>query len=778
MAKDNLTEAEKNEQLQRSELKSKCEAAGKAYKKMLDPVKEDKVPEEYRYNAKRQFILEYKDVVEDYLADPELSKESINEGFADTVTLYKQIFYGKKEPKNLGSPEAQEKNKAAEKKLAERTLARRGTSELIYDTMKENGLAVTEDSDVEDIQAESHITGAQKTGLKDISQWMLRNMDKTGIAGDSKGPFVRGCVLRQPARVKLCAYYLVETDARKLSGEALQKAVAESQKPSYVPNLTRFKDKMIASKFKFWKRFTGDQFYWHKLSESMRYAIQAKPVLMRFGELGPLVVTEADATPAQDGALEQQNDSMGSGAGTPAKKEKKLNSSYEIMLKCRDDIVMLLDKKEKSASGGEWTSKDARKLERAQEGFLKHSIETVKQIEAGEVESFEAEDGKISEVNEKIGLAGTAVGVTASGLSNKKVGKAIDWVADLFDSARISSYMETGGNWISSGTSVLSFASIIVDIVRWAKKDGYSSHTTKIEEAASFFSQLTEVANQGLETYMGIKGIEETSALGLQMTGWGNLVTGGVAMAVGATTIATKGRQRTHLTDSQNAINANKDIGQDDKRKTNDLIELQRRNLKLKQNQGGAAMVSGALNVIAGVVALTGLGAPLAAVFSAAASVISLFSSVWAFFKKKSNKLAAIDAYIQMDRIFPGVSAKIKETCKTQNKTGKDAGKSVEIPSDDDIKQYIRLEAAANLCCYSTDDLYNYLTREYAELIYSKVFYKDDGKTPITYKDGKPELSETNKQYADLLKGFGLKAKYDKDKPRPTVLAIQKRMRV
>ena len=342
MATKNLTEEQKNEQARRSELKDKCKAAGKAYKKMLGPVAQDKVPEEYRYNAKRQFILEYKDVVEEYLADQELSKESIHEDFGEVVTLYKQLFYGKKEPKNPSSPEEQKKNKATEKKLAERTLARRGTSEIIYSTMKENGMAVSEDSEVEDIQADSQLTGAQKTGLKDISQWMLRNMDKTGIMGDSKAPFVRGCVLRQPARVKLCAYYLVETDARKLSGEALQKAVVESQRPSYVPNLARFKDKMIASKFKFWKRFTGDQFYWQKLSESMRFAMQAKPILMKFGELGASEVTEADGASKQDAATDQQTNSTGSGAGTPATgKPKKLNSSYEIMLKCRNDIIML-----------------------------------------------------------------------------------------------------------------------------------------------------------------------------------------------------------------------------------------------------------------------------------------------------------------------------------------------------------------------------------------------------------------------------------------------------
>ena len=774
--KKNITEEEKNEQAKRRELKNKCKAAGKAYKKMLDPIALDKVPEDYRYNAKRQFILEYKDVVEEYLADQELSKESIHESFGDVVTLYKQMFYGKKEPKNLGSPEVQEANKATERKLAERTLARRGTSELIYSTMKENGMSVMEDASVDEIQADSQLTGAQKTGLKDISQWMLRNMDKTGIMGDSKAPFVRGCVLKQPARVKLCAYYLIEKDAGKLSGEALQKAVTESQSPGYVPNLVRFKDKMIENKFKFWKRFTGGQFRWQKLSESMRFAIQARPALMKFGELGPTLATEEDAQKTPSDA--EKTGGTGSGAGTPPRKKRPFNLYYEMMLVNRDELIRLLDKKEKSATGGEWTRKDAGDLARAQKGFLKYGIETVQQIQNGEVESYEPDEGKLTKATDGMGKIEKGIGGIASGMSNEKVGKAVDWIADLVHSPRISNLLETRGEWIGASTGVITFASMIIDIVRWAKKDGYSSHTTKVDEAASFFNQITEIAKQGLEGYMGIADIAEKSAQGLQMTGIANVVAGGVSMITGGTQIATGGIQRSHLTNAQNAIASNADVNYDDKRKTDNMIALQRRNLKLKQNQGGAAMVSGALNVIAGALALSGVGVGLAAVFTTAATVISMASSIFAFFKKKSNKNAAIDEYIQMDRIYPGVSAKIKEACKVQNLAGKNAGKSAEMPKDEDIKKYIRLEAAANLCCYGIDDLYNYLTREYAELLYSKVFCKDDGVTPIEYRDGKPELSKTNKQYAELLKGFGLKAKYDEKKPRPTVLTIQKRMRV
>lgn len=753
---------EKQKQKEINKRKDEYKQAGKAYKKMLKPLKSSKFPAEFIEKSKAQFLQEYKEVVEDYLQDEDMKNEAISEEFTSLVDYYKGSSQSAAGKESTGTQEGVG-----------------GISGLIRKGIKDAGEDVLGEGN-EELESNASISGGQMKGLKDISRWMLRNMDKTGIIGDSKAQFVQNYILRQPARLKLCAYYLVETDARKLSGEKLREAVVESQSSRYVPNLERFKSKMLATKFKFWKRFDGSQFYWEKLSESMRYAVAHAPDILKIGDLGSPEVTASDGaggdqdSEGKKDSEKKQTDGTGSGAGSPASSEGGGAKIAYARFKLLENMILdQLKKKETLKKQNKWTQDDQNKLDLLVKDYAqsgKTISEAVRDgligdIEAEEVEGYEAEDGKISkgqDIADVIG--GTVIGTSGDIVSADKLLKIVK-------DEKHTTRMEASGNWLGTISGVVSFGILIADVVRMAKKDSYVSGTTKVEEASSVIESVIDLASDGLDLYKGFMNIEDKSKFATQSSGIAGMVTGSVAVVAGAVQMTTAGIQKSHLTNATESIQKNTELSDKDKERAANAAKLQKRLLDDKQVTAGLNMAVGALNVAAGALMFTGVGATVAAVLSGVATGLSLISSVYSFFKSKSNTKKTIDEYIHMDDIYPIVQKDIESKITKEQKE-----KGVTPPKESKIKDYIRMEAAAQMGCIGIDDFINYITRQYAVLIHDKALLQADGKTPVAIgSDGKPVLSQTNKDFAEMLKGYGLKADYKKGKP--TVNTIQKRMK-
>lgn len=129
--------------------------------------------------------------------------------------------------------------------------------------------------------ADNTVTEEQRKGIADFERWLYRNCDKTGISllgGKSKRDFVNEFV-KLPTRVKLNTLYLLQNgkDKTAQTDEDLKK----SQK-SYVPKLSKIKDKMIKSKAKVWTRFNGTQFNWKKLQQTISIAKDKEEELKAF----------------------------------------------------------------------------------------------------------------------------------------------------------------------------------------------------------------------------------------------------------------------------------------------------------------------------------------------------------------------------------------------------------------------------------------------------------------------------------------------------------------
>lgn len=110
----------------------------------------------------------------------------------------------------------------------------------------------------------------QLKGLALVDQWFLRNYNNSGLGGslinvrNHHGELVSE-LLGKTKRERLFIYYLIETGKRKNPGVF---DLFASQ--AYTPNLEKFKDRMLASKFKIMSHIMGSYVYMGKVTEALQ----------------------------------------------------------------------------------------------------------------------------------------------------------------------------------------------------------------------------------------------------------------------------------------------------------------------------------------------------------------------------------------------------------------------------------------------------------------------------------------------------------------------------
>ncbi len=115
------------------------------------------------------------------------------------------------------------------------------------------------------------LTLEQIQGIEDVDRWLFRNFRNGGWLG-AVLPFLKNNnsdfvlrILSMSKRERLYVYYMIESKARC---NPKPDDLVKSQ--TYIPNLANFKDKMIATKWKFMNRaFSGGYVYWHKMDQAM-----------------------------------------------------------------------------------------------------------------------------------------------------------------------------------------------------------------------------------------------------------------------------------------------------------------------------------------------------------------------------------------------------------------------------------------------------------------------------------------------------------------------------
>ena len=128
-------------------------------------------------------------------------------------------------------------------------------------------------------EVDAALTPLQLKALDEVDQWFVRNFNNAGLVGslidvrNHHGEIVSE-LLSKTKRERLFIYYLIENRHRK---EPNIFDVYGSQ--GYIPNLNRFKEQMLATKFKPMSHIMGDYTYMFKLTEAMQINRDYKPLI-------------------------------------------------------------------------------------------------------------------------------------------------------------------------------------------------------------------------------------------------------------------------------------------------------------------------------------------------------------------------------------------------------------------------------------------------------------------------------------------------------------------
>lgn len=608
----------------------------------------------------------------------------------------------------------------------------------------------------------SQISDAQKNGLKEIAKWMYRNINDTGAINlaPTQERFVR-MILNLPARMKLLMYYLIENKKR-------HKPTAEDiilSQTDYTPDLSNFKDQMIASKFKFWKRVDGSYVYWNKLEETLQIARKAVTMLEAFGNMG-----SPDAVGHMEQQLSQNN--LNYSEQNPLKTNSVLerNVALENFVNGLKDHKNLLQQREEKKGNNQNTDQIDEDIEKSAQEIIKKYKELafIDEKIAGE-ESFSESNSEKAEFYTSIG--GKGLGVAGNINMVEKAASFISWhIGDL----HLENLNLTSGvfNTLGGVAALVSTITGIVNLAQSGREETADEVAGKIMGIIQNFAGIASTLVKASYTLKNAKIVGDTA-----QTIAGKAAIASANKAGGAASIATgtldmiggiyqMGRGMYQSINAENIHKQMSGLDEKDQKKADDIFRLQQKIMDSKVGSGGMKAISGSLQIIGGILSMSGVASPVGAILSGIATGMSLAVSIKEYVEKKHNRTAVIDSYIKMKEIKKIVLEKIENDSR---------GK--QVSKDDDLEDQIRSEVIACLGFSGEQTFYVHITRVYARFLIQKAFYNDQGNV-ITADAVK--VSGEN-PYAKMIRTFGLKPIYPADEhqsPKPDVDSLAKKMTI
>lgn len=783
----------------RSDPKKKAmKKTAEAYSRVMSFSKGDKTNLIDADKQSDAFVEMHAEVISDYIKS--FSSEKSSQEIDNLIQAYFRRFPDQKpaepvapekdpaqaqEQESTGDTSTDVAKEESKPKTDDGKAKRDNVNEALNQALSDTELNIDQEQSEEDKEKLSSegIKPAALKGLKDISMWMLRNGSKTGAyGGNEKVRFVNNGVLKESARVKLFAYYLVEKGLEEESNnDSLKMALAVSQL-NYVPNLESFKSKVIASKFKFWKRFDASHFDWHKIAVAIRLAIKNSDMIKPFGSLGTKEVSSSDAGSPDEtkDAVEKQaskdtaagNSSAGSEkqdsnkTGQEAMEEqiKKREKALATYIKCGQEIMELREKvsKEKSTKKkAEYNNKVRAKMLLLGMYFrkLKEQDVTVENafrsmiygdiIDPPEEEEEKELPEQIGEVAEKIGdkleykdkpkemmeYINTGSEFLANLNPSWNLGKISDEALNFMDNlGPTNDILEMIGHGISA-------YNFILKVIKLKKERSTMTAGTLALESMDLINEALELASSITETIMGIAGAAEDLVSAVS-TGFG-FVTGTLNVIQGTTTAIVMQQQKNSLKEAE------KKLSKDDKAQR--IARLGTRIADIRQDEAIAKTVAGTLELTGGVLTAAGVSSVVGAVIGGVGTAIKLTSDIVTYFRKKRNVATTIDEYINIDKMMQIIKANVKVTDGTSM-------------DEEEVKEQLREEMITRLHYADNDDMYEDIIAEYAAYIHKRIFYKENDE-PLR------EITSENEGYIKLLAGFGAKPDFDKRKPGAKTIA-------
>lgn len=643
-----------------------------------------------------------------------LSLEKIDTAFSDLKTIYDKLVFEytilsktKKVVVNKGLSES-EKYKEDLDKVYENDLT----------SQKTQAKKIELDKNVD-----KTLTKEQLKCIQDIDNWIVRNMFNGGglglVLGVLKTDYsaLANELFSLTKRERLTIYYLI---CERKRNSANAEDILEAQ--SYKPDLSVFKDKMLASKVLLTSRVTADGYvYWQKIGEALRATRHLAP----FVELYSL--NEEDLTKK----MTESND-----AGE-TKEEKKDSSQLN------NAATRILGAVRKLKEGN--LSKEERK---EQNDLIMNAITEIDAVSEKYKDVLRDYEGKGNQVSKAV-----TVNKVARDLRNiNQVAKNSKLILKISAFQKLSTFVKGINFTTAGGNAINGVLSAIASIAVLTTNAGMSW--------GEFFTEGTRAASGVADAvfggfgayYYAEKGYEFMKELPGTMKIVGG-VAAGLKMGVGAIDIFRSAGQMKRCNDMQKALEEkHKGKSQEDKeyRFEKGMLDLAQNLARRKARMGGmAVLVGGALlgSVLgpAGIISTVLVGA------SVGLDVLN----VGAMGNLKSIRELAFDSYFGLNNFYENRFKEINEDRKANNQ--KELSDKEKYRLKLDIRTRISLDKGFS----SRMDAQNFIAGEYAQKIRYALF------------EDKENREENEKVYVPLVNALGLKYKPESDKP--TEEAIKKK---
>ena len=668
-----------------------------------------------------------------------------------------------------------------------------------------------------------NVTQAQKAGLNAIAQWMYRNGKARHQA------FING-ILRKTDREKLFMYYLIEKKKRKNPTDV---DFYSAQAEDYVPDLEAFKKQMVASVVKLWKRLPfGDEIYWRKLEDaahvsadfSAHYRAYVGQEPDRFVPPAPAVDPVVQAAADQQEQQEEGQGNAHADAGPQngnAQNPQNANPEpdfeqvggaevHEREL-AADNLLVVLKNHQKllaqMESKGTRTEADNAALANSAQGVgdafrrLISADKAVKNIYGALPPEMLGPAKKKSSKAKSVKNTTGEINANLKKYAKLPLKEAKNEGKNYF-SWELGDTLSSGIEYTSNGLSTLMGVTTLIGLVAelitikrtWATSMGSTNAINIISAVNKLMTGVSDTGTGALNILAeaGVNFIEKGGEVSKEITtevtktvgAYASVVTGAIDVGMGITNMVRANNSQKHMSSSVNAYAQRKqqafqrqghaeEMSNDDRREVN-LQKKLNRDFTAQKVGGALDMAAGALKVTGGILTLTGVGALAGAILSTVGFALGWVSTITKWAIKRKNRKKAVDDYIGLDEVMRAVKDALGADWKNRIR-------QYGIKDEKALREQVRYELLARIDCRNEESAYKYIVRQYAQMLYRKLFFKANGDmfTTADITNNDPEYLQVQNEFVPIAKALKIRPVYPANanaKPYPTVDALMAKL--
>lgn len=644
-------------------------------------------------------------------------------------------------------------NKLPDKSLSQK---RKVLDNVLRNNMEENSLYKPMDGNDPDDLDVKIMSKAGHIGMDNVRQYFLRNRNRKGVF-HSKGhtAFLAKAVFNQPEYIQKIAYYILEKGYEGGVGES-NEILKNALSPAYIPNIEKIKDKsMVASKFYIHKRASGSEIYWNNLSAAIR---RAKSICSAPSGDNSTAIKEYWKNRKRAGNPKGNEDPQQENVN--AIKSSQINININPNNPDEENILINTDKKEIQQQNNKSTGNQIGQLskdfvnkfntyadfvenKKNNEGNLaqEDEIQAQKLLEDAITSTTaffntlkEVREGDIGSIKDGLETANKFI------KENRRYLNVANKIATLSD-------LDTGG-FLQGNAKTVSLN--VTGVITSAAGLIFSCMSLHKSKATMFMSEVLQkaIVDIGLDSIGAttdsvttfINAFANAELLG-KIGGVGGTVSGGASIISGGINVIRGFSRKSKSTSAKKTLYEQHAFeGNAQEKKYNNTYDIQQKINKDKIVDGVANICSGTAFLIGGLgsMATSGLitsgflaSAALGPVTAIIASGIIIGKMGYDYKRKRDRIRNVIDHYINIDRLVDAY----KNSDEAENP----------LPKDNEIKDMLRRQAAANAGCADMEDFFNYICEDYAKNLYDSYLNATD-KIKQAYRDSIESLGINTKK--------------------------------